>query len=83
MICDRERRKVAEANLEALRIGLMMLVRKLLALHQQDASYSDTMSESAKKLFVDKQAVDSKVANTDETQKTMMFREGREYKEAV
>ena len=83
MICDRERRKVAEANLEALRIGLMMLVRKLLALHQHDASYSDTMSESAKKLFVDKQAVDSKVANTDETQKTMMFREGREYKEAV
>lgn len=36
MICDRQIRKAAEANLEALRKGLVMSIRKLLALHQQD-----------------------------------------------
>lgn len=51
MICDRERRKAAEANLEGLRKGLKIHVRKLLALHQQDASYSMIMSESAKKIL--------------------------------
>lgn len=50
-ICDRERRKAAEANLEALSIGLKMYVRRLLALHQKDASYADAMSESAQTLL--------------------------------
>lgn len=86
MICDRERRKTAEANLEALRLGLMIFMRKLLALHQQDASYLDSMSESAKNLLNDTQTVTSENINSDETQtnmKTKMFCEGREYKEAV
>lgn len=85
MICDRERRKAAEANLEALRKGLMMFIRKLLALHQQDASYSDAMSESAKKLLVATQEFTSESVDDEAkaNKKTMMFREGREYKEAV
>ena len=86
MICDRERRKAAEGNLEALRMGLMMFMRKLLALHQQDASYLDSMSESAKNLLEDTQVAVSETVISDETQtnvKTMIFREGREYKEAV
>lgn len=86
MICDRERRNAAEANLEALRIGLMMFMRKLLALHQQDASYLDSMSESAKNLLEDMQVVVSETVVSDETQtnmKTRKFHEAGEYKEAV
>ena len=89
MICDRERRKVAEANLKALRKGLKMLIRKLLALHQQDAAYSDAMAESAQKLLKDTKTEsieDDESIGMDEVQKskkTMIFREGRENKEAV
>lgn len=89
MICDRERRKAAEANLEALRKGLKMLIRKLLALHQQDAAYSDAMAESAQKLLEDRKTgsiEEDGSLGADEAQeakKTMTFREEREYKEAV
>jgi len=51
MIRDLECRKAAEANLEALRIGLKLHIRKLLVLHQQDASYTDAISVSAEKLL--------------------------------
>ena len=51
MICDKKRRKAAEVNIAALSAGLKMHVRKLLALHQQDALYTDAMSESAKILL--------------------------------
>ncbi|MDO4324661.1 MAG: Yip1 family protein [bacterium] len=90
MICDRERRKAAEANLEALRKGLKIHMRKLLALHQQDAAYADAMTESAQKLLENTKTggviETEKSTDTDEVQKskkTMIFHEGREYKEAV
>ena len=90
MICDRERRTAAEANLEALRVGLLIHCRKLLALHQQDASYADAMTASAKKLL-EAQEIDDHVEtddtiNTNEMKKaktTTVFREERKYKEAV
>lgn len=90
MICDRERRTAAEANLEALRVGLLIYCRKLLALHQQDASYADAMTASAKKLL-EAQEIDDHVEtddtiNTNEMKKaktTTVFREERKYKEAV
>lgn len=82
MICDRERRKAAEANLEALRKGLKILIRKLLALHQQDASYSDAMAESAKKLLEDTKTGTIEDAK-QKSKKTMISHEGREYKEAM
>lgn len=44
---DRTCRKAAEANLAALATGLKQHVRKLLAVHQQEAPYSDSMGESA------------------------------------
>lgn len=44
---DRACRKAAEANLAALRVGLKQHVRKLLAMHQQEAPYTDSMGESA------------------------------------
>lgn len=44
---DRTCRMAAEANLAALRVGLKQHVRKLLAMHQQDAHYTDSMGESA------------------------------------
>lgn len=90
MICDRERRKAAEANLKALRVGLMIHCRKLLALHQQDASYTDAMTASAKKLL-EAQEIDAHT-ETDETidineeqeaKATTVFCEERKYKEAV
>lgn len=52
MVRDLECRKAAEANLDTLRTGLKLHLRKLLALHQQDAAYTDAMSESAEKLMV-------------------------------
>ena len=66
MICDRERRKAAEANLEALRVGLPIHCRKLLALHQQDASYADAMTVSAKKLLEKQETVPAEVDETIE-----------------
>ena len=86
MICDRERRKAAEANLVALRNGWKILVRKLLALHQQDVFYLDAMTESAKRLLEGTltETIDSiSEAEVQETKKTMKFREGREQKEVV
>lgn len=87
MICDRERRKAAEANLEALRVGLMIHCRKLLALHQQDASYVDAMTASSKKLLEVKET-DDLTENIDvnevkNSKTTTVFREERKYKEAV
>ncbi len=89
MICDRERRRAAEANLEALRVGLMIHCRKLLALHQQDASYADAMTVSAKKLLENQESVPGEVdeaIDINEVQKTKtttVFREERKLKEAV
>lgn len=89
MICDRERRRAAEANLEALRVGLMIHCRKLLALHQQDASYADAMTASAKKLLENQKTVPAEVdeaIDINEVQKTKtttVFREERKLKEAV
>jgi hypothetical protein len=86
MICDRERRKAAEANLEALRTGLKLLMRKLLAMNQQDASCLDAMSESANKLLEDAQRGTFRALDSDEApniKKTMKILEGREYKEVV
>ena len=51
IIYDDEKRQAAEANLEALKIGVKLHVRKLLALHQRDAAYTDSISESAKILL--------------------------------
>jgi hypothetical protein len=51
MIRDREARKAAEANIENLCRSLKMLVRKLLALRQKNAAYTDAMAESAEKLL--------------------------------
>ena len=89
MICDRERRRAAEANLEALRVDLMIHCRKLLALHQQDASYADAMTVSAKKLLENQKTVPAEVdeaIDINEVQKTKtttVFREERKLKEAV
>ena len=89
MICDRERRRAAEANLEALRVGLMIHCRKLLALHQQDASYADAMTVSAKKLLENQESVPAEVdeaIDINEVQKTKtttVFREERKLKETV
>lgn len=77
MIRDLECRKAAEANLEALHIGLKLHIRKLLALHQQDANYTDAMSESAEKLL-EKASKDIQTAMT-ETDVTLIHLE----KEAV
>jgi hypothetical protein len=44
---DHACRKAAENNLTALRTGLKQHIRKLLALHQQEASYTDSMADSA------------------------------------
>lgn len=51
MTRDLECRNAAEKNLNALRVGLKHHMRKLLAQHQGDASYSDTMAESAEALL--------------------------------
>ena len=89
MICDRERRKAAKANLEALRVGLMIHCRKLLALHQQDASYADAMTVSAKKILEDQETVPAEVDETidiNEAQKaktTTVFHEEKKFKEVV
>lgn len=53
MIRDLKCRKAAEANIEALRIGLKIHVRKLLAQKQQNAAYTDAMAESAAKLLAE------------------------------
>lgn len=46
-IRDLECRKAAEENLKALPVGLKQHMRKLLAIHQGEASYTDAMAESA------------------------------------
>lgn len=50
-IRDLECRKAAEQNLKALPVGLKLHMRKLLALHQGEASYTDAMAESAAALL--------------------------------
>lgn len=59
-IYDKEKRIVAEANLEALKKGLKLYVRKLLALHQKDAAYTDFVSESARDLFKQEKTEDAR-----------------------
>lgn len=51
MLRDRECRKAAEKNLETLRCGLKIHVRKLLAVRQASAPYTDAMGESADKVL--------------------------------
>lgn len=89
MICDRERRNAAEANLEVLRVGLPIHCRKLLALHQQDASYADAMTVSAKKLLENQETIPADEGETidineeQKTNTTTVFHEERMFKEAV
>lgn len=87
MICDRERRKAAEAILENLPKGLKMHMRKLLALQQQDASYMDAMAASAKKLLDNDDDVEfaSEIEMNDSaaSKKNALFRETKDYKEVV
>lgn len=59
-IYDKEKRIAAEANLEALKKGLKLYVRKLLALHQKDAAYTDFVSESARDLFKQEKTEDAR-----------------------
>lgn len=51
-IRDLDCRKAAEINLKALPVGLKQHMRKLLALHQGEASYTDAMAESAATLLL-------------------------------
>lgn len=86
MICDKKRRKAAEVNIAALSAGLKMHVRKLLALHQQDALYTDAMSESAKILLesMDKEGTNNRnVIDGSHVNKKTVFIEEKELKEAV
>lgn len=87
MICDRERRKAAEANLDALKVGLKIHCRKLLALHQQDASYMDAMTASAKKLLevqeIEALGESIDVNEVKDSKTTTVFCEERKYKEVV
>lgn len=50
-VYDLECRKAAEQNLKALPVGLKQHMRRLLAIHQGEASYTDAMSESAAALL--------------------------------
>lgn len=86
MVCDKERRKAAEANIAALAAGLKLHVRKLLALHQQDALYTDAMSESAKVLLesMDKESTNNRnVIVGSHANKKAVFTEEKELREAV
>ncbi|MCD8148323.1 MAG: hypothetical protein LUE92_01915 [Clostridiales bacterium] len=86
LICDGKLQIVAEKNIEALKKGLKLYVRHLLALHQQDASYLNSMSESAKSLLKTNFGEEAKAASEDKVEKmmkTMISCEGRELKEAV
>lgn len=86
MICDKKRRKATEANIAALSAGLKMHVRKLLALHQQDALYTDAMAESAKILLesMDKEGTNNRnVIDGSHVNKKTVFIEEKELKEAV
>lgn len=86
MVCDKERRKAAEANIAALAAGLKLHVRKLLALHQQDALYTDAMSESAKVLLesMDKESTNNRnVIAGSHANKKAVFTEEKELREAV
>lgn len=86
MVCDKKRRKAAEANIAALSAGLKMHVRKLLALHQQDALYTDAMAESAKVLLesMNKESTSNRnVIDGSHVNKKTVFTEEKELKEAV
>lgn len=48
---EQECREAAEENLRALHAGLKLHARYLLTLHQQDASYTDAMSESGAQIL--------------------------------
>ncbi len=86
MICDCERRKAAEASLKTLSIGLKLHIRKLLALHQQDASYADEMSESGRTLLTETKEKTNINLETDDNRtdlKTTQLNLNKKIKEAV
>ena len=83
MKCDRDRRKAAEQILENLQEGLKMHMRKMLAIQQKDASYSDTMAASARNLLDNiqvKQRTDAVWRDSGaDTKRNKMFRETKDY----
>lgn len=78
-IRDLECRKAAEQNLKALPVGLKQHMRKLLATHQGEASYTDAMSESAAALLP--QPSEEKGGST--TDDNLSIHMNNELKEAV
>lgn len=59
---DLERRKAAEENLKALSIGLKAHVRKLMAIQQEDASFTAAMGQSTTEL-IEKSRVNNSPSN--------------------
>lgn len=59
---DLERRKAAEENLKALSIGLKAHVRKLMAIQQEDASFTAAMGQSTNEL-IEKSRVNNSPSN--------------------
>lgn len=59
---DLERRKAAEENLKALSIGLKAHVRKLMAIQQEDASFTAAMGHSTAEL-IEKSRVNNSPSN--------------------
>ena len=64
-IRDLDCRKAAEMNLKALPVGLKQHMRKLLAIHQGEASYTDAMAESAAALLP-QPSEEKRVPSTDD-----------------
>lgn len=59
---DLERRKAAEENLKALSIGLKAHVRKLMAIQQEDASFTAAMGHSTAEL-IEKSRINNSPSN--------------------
>lgn len=59
---DLERRKAAEENLKALSIGLKAHLRKLMAIQQEDASFTAAMGQSTNEL-IEKSRVNNSPSN--------------------
>lgn len=53
---DLEYRKAAATSLEALRVNLKLYKNRMLIRHQQDASYTDAVSEAGAQLISDQEA---------------------------
>jgi hypothetical protein len=60
MLRDEEARTAAETNLDNLERSLKLHARKLLALHQKTASYTDQMAQSAALLLAENKDEDEK-----------------------